>query len=117
MQHRFSRKSKAKQGNEARRVGFRESPNLRFARYADDGCVFLTRANKRYAELLKEEISEYLLDRCGLELSMEKTKVTHVRDGFEFLGFKLEQGIGQRGKLVPKIKWDLPHKGIRARGT
>ena len=35
---------------------------------------------------------------------MEKTKVTHVRDGIEFLGFHLEQGIGQKGKLVPKIK-------------
>jgi group II intron reverse transcriptase/maturase len=96
--------SKVRQGNEARRVGFRGSPNLRFARYADDWCVFLTRTNKRYAELLKGEIGEYLHDRCGLELSMEKTKVTHVRDGFEFLGFRLEQGIGQRGKLVPKIK-------------
>jgi 5-methylcytosine-specific restriction endonuclease McrA len=54
--------------------------------------------------MLKEEIREFILDRCGLELSVEKTKVTHVRDGFEFLGFRLEQGIGQKGKFVPKIK-------------
>ena len=95
---------KAKHGKEMNRVWYRGEPNLRFARYADDWCVFLTRANKHYAESLKEEIREYLLDHCGLELSMEKTKVTHVRDGFEFLGFRLKQGIGQKGRLVPKIK-------------
>ena len=96
--------SKAKHGKDLQRVYIHGEPNLRFVRYADDWCVFLTRADKHYAESLKEEIREYLLDQCGLELSVEKTKVTHVRDGFEFLGFRLEQGIGQKGKLVPKIK-------------
>jgi len=95
---------KAKYGNDANRALKFGEPNLRFVRYADDWCVFLTRANKHYAELLKEDIRELLLDQCGLELSAEKTKITHVRDGFEFLGFRLEQGIGQKGKLVPKIK-------------
>jgi len=95
---------KTKHGNERDNALRRGEPNLRFARYADDWCVFLTRADKLYAETLKEEIREFLLDRCGLELSVEKTKVTHVRDGFEFLGFRLEQGIGQNGKLVPKIR-------------
>jgi RNA-directed DNA polymerase len=95
---------KAKYGNELDRAIRRREPNLRFARYADDWCVFLTRVDKHYAESLTEDIREYLLDQCGLELSMEKTKITHIRDGFEFLGFRLEQGIGQNGKLVPKIK-------------
>jgi len=95
---------KAKHGKEKWRAHRHGEPNLRFARYADDWCVFLTRADKRYAESLKEEIREYLLDQCGLELSVEKTKVTHVRDGFEFLGFHLQQRIGKKGKLVPKIK-------------
>jgi len=95
---------KAKYGNVSNRARYHGEPNLRFVRYADDWCVFLTRANKQYAESLKEEIREVLLDLCGLELSAEKTKVTHVRDGFEFLGFQLKQGIGQKGNLVPKIK-------------
>jgi RNA-directed DNA polymerase len=95
---------KAKYGMDRSRVHKLGEPNLRFVRYADDWCVFLTRANKRYAEALKEEIREFLLDQCSLELSVEKTKVTHVRDGFEFLGFQLERGIGQKGKFVPKIK-------------
>ena len=95
---------KAKYGKETRRTRYHGEPNLRFARYADDWCVFLTRTDKHYAESLREEIREFLLDQCGLELSLEKTKVTHVRDGFEFLGFRLKQGIGMKGKLVPKIK-------------
>ena len=95
---------KAKHGKEEQRIRYHGEPNLRFARYADDWCVFLTRTNKRYAESLKEEIRKFLYEQCGLELSLEKTKVTHVRDGFEFLGFRMEQGIGQKGKLVPKIK-------------
>ena len=79
-------------------------PNIRFVRYADDWCVFLTRADKHYAEGLREQIRNFLKDTSGLELSVEKTRVTHVRDGFDFLGFHLEKSIGQNGKLVPKIK-------------
>jgi group II intron reverse transcriptase/maturase len=85
----------------ARRDG---APNLRFARYADDWCVFLTRANKRYAESLRDEIREFLSRIAGLSLSMEKTCITHVQEGFDFLGFHLERGIGMDGKPVPKIK-------------
>jgi RNA-directed DNA polymerase len=95
---------KAKYGDDMVRAYRHGEPNHRFSRYADDWCIFLKRANKHYAETLREEIREFLLDQCGLELSVEKTKVTHVRDGLEFLGFHLEQGIGQSGKLVPKIK-------------
>jgi len=95
---------KGKHGSETQKAQKYGDSNLRFVRYADDWCVFLTRANKRYAEMLKEEIREFLKTSSGLELSTEKTKVTHVRDGFEFLGFHLEKGTGQKGKFVPKIK-------------
>jgi group II intron reverse transcriptase/maturase len=79
-------------------------PNVRFVRYADDWCVFVTRANKHHAERLRERIREFLKETSNLELSVEKTHITHVRDGFDFLGFHLEKSIGQKGKLVPKIK-------------
>ena len=91
-------------GKSERRAYDKKESNLRFVRYADNWCVFITRANKRYAESLKEKIRAFLLAECGLELSVEKTRITHVRDGFDFLGFHLEKGIGQNGKLVPKIK-------------
>jgi hypothetical protein len=42
--------------------------NIRFCRYADDWCVFLTRSNRRNAERLKDEIRDFLRETCGLEL-------------------------------------------------
>lgn len=82
-------------------------PNVRFVRYADDWCVFVTRASRRYAETLRDDIREFLRRECGLELSVEKTHVTHVQDGYDFLGFRLSHEIGQGGKRVPKIKVGL----------
>lgn len=79
-------------------------PNVRFARYADDWCVFLTRSNQRHAERLKDEIRAFLRKTCGLELSAEKTRITHVRDGYDFLGFHISLDVGKSGKFVPKLK-------------
>lgn len=45
-----------------------------------------------------------LKSSCGLELSMEKTRITHIRDGYDFLGFNISRGIGKSGKSVPKVK-------------
>lgn len=84
-------------------------PNLRFIRYADDWCVFLTRASKRTAERVRDQIRDFLDRACGLRLSEEKTRITHVRDGFAFLGFDLELSPGQANRPVPKI-----HVGSKA---
>jgi RNA-directed DNA polymerase len=78
--------------------------NVRFTRYADDWCVFLTRCNRRYAERLRDEIRDFLRETSGLELSAEKTRITHVRDGYDFLGFNISVGVGKTGKLVPKVR-------------
>ena len=83
---------------------------MRFVRYADDWCVFITRSSKRYAERLRDQIREFLTQQCGVELSMEKTRITHVRDGFDFLGFHLQLGIGQHGNHVPKVR--VPRKAL-----
>jgi group II intron reverse transcriptase/maturase len=79
-------------------------PNIRFVRYADDWCVFLTRCDRQYAERLRDEIRDFLRETCGLELSAEKTRTTHVRDGYDFLGFNVSIGVGKSGELVPKIR-------------
>lgn len=79
-------------------------PNVRFIRYADDWCVFIARASKQYAERLRDQIGDLLTRQCGVELSLEKTRITHVRDGFNFLGFRLQLGVGQTGKYVPKVR-------------
>ncbi len=93
-----------KYGKDCTKAGRSGKPNVRFVRYADDWCVFITRANKHYAETPREKIRQLLKDTSGLELSVEKTRITHVRDGFDFLGFHLKKGVGRSGKLVPKIK-------------
>jgi RNA-directed DNA polymerase len=85
-------------------------PNVRFVRYADDWCVFITRGSKRHAERLCDRIRQVLDRDCGVRLSDEKTRITHVRDGFDFLGFHMTLGIGQGGNLVPKIK--VPRKAV-----
>jgi RNA-directed DNA polymerase len=79
-------------------------PNVRFARYADDWCVFLTRCDRQYAERLRDKIRDFLRETCGLELSAEKTRITHVRDGYDFLGFNILLGVGKSGELTTKVR-------------
>ena len=96
--------SKGFHGNSNLRRWYHSQPNVRFARYADDWCVFLTRCPRQYAERLKDEIRDFLRETCGLELSAEKTRITHVRDGYDFLGFNISVGVGKSGDVVPKVK-------------
>jgi len=57
---------------------------VNFIRYADDFIV--TGKSRRILEtMVRPAIEEFLAER-GLELSSEKTAITHVRDGFVFLG-------------------------------
>jgi group II intron reverse transcriptase/maturase len=97
-------------GNEAGYAWKKGRRNVRFVRYADDWCVFVTRDAKPYVEHLREQIREFLTQHCGVQLSLEKTHITHVRDGFAFLGFRLQLGIGQQGKHVPKVT--IPRRAL-----
>lgn len=67
-------------------------------RYADD-FVILCRS-KTQAKYVKEEISKYLLNTIGLTLSDEKTRITHIKDGFNFLGFTFKKYL-KRGIRNP----------------
>ena len=96
--------SKGFHGNAGERRVHHSQPNVRFTRYADDWCVFLTRCDRQRAERLRDEIRTFLRETCGLELSTEKTRITHVRDGYDFLGFNISVGVGKTGKVVPKAK-------------
>jgi len=69
--------------------------------YADDFVV--TASSKEILqELVKPRIEAFLKER-GLELSREKTSVTHIADGFDFLGFNMRK---YKGKFTIK-----PSKG------
>jgi len=58
-------------------------------RYADDFVIVC--ASEQKAELIKEKIATFLKDSIGLELSDEKTKITHISEGFDFLGFNVRK--------------------------
>jgi RNA-directed DNA polymerase len=69
---------------------------VNFARYADDFIV--TAKTEEIAKEVKELIKVFLKDR-GLELSEEKTLITHIDDGFDFLGWNFRK---YNGKLLVK---------------
>jgi RNA-directed DNA polymerase len=54
-------------------------------RYADDFVVLL-RGTKAQAEALRGEVAGLLREQLRMELSLEKTRVPHVDEGFDFLG-------------------------------
>jgi len=70
--------------------------NVNFCRYADDFIV--TAKSEEIAKEVKELITNFLKVR-GLELSDEKTLITHIDDGFDFLGWNFRK---YKGKLLIK---------------
>jgi RNA-directed DNA polymerase len=68
--------------------------NWRIVRYADD-FVILTNGNREDVEQLREQVIT-VLDTIGLRLSAAKTRIAHLREGINFLGFHL-QWKAQRG--------------------
>ena len=72
------------------------SHKVNFLRYADDFIV--TADSEDTALEIAELIKQFLTER-GLELSEEKTHVTHIDCGFDFLGWNFRK---YRGKLLIK---------------
>jgi RNA-directed DNA polymerase len=63
--------------------------NWRIIRYADDFALVVF-GEKHHAEALREEVAAVLAP-LGLRLAPEKTRVVHVNEGFEFLGFHIRR--------------------------
>jgi RNA-directed DNA polymerase len=75
-----------------------EFPKMKvhFIRYADD--MIVTAPTKEIAEQVKRLIQIFLSER-GLQLSETKTFITHIDDGFSFLGWNFRK---YNGKLLTK---------------
>lgn len=71
--------------------------------YADD-WLLLTNGGKEEAIRLKEEFKTFLWSELKLELSPEKTRITHVNQGFNFLGFHVQRYVksNDRPKMLVK---------------
>jgi RNA-directed DNA polymerase len=61
----------------------------RFVRYADD-FVILIRGERRHAEELREQTAAVLAP-MGLRLSKAKTLITHIDQGLDFLGWRIQR--------------------------
>lgn len=83
----------------------RGKATYRLVRYADD-FVILVRGSREQAEAIRDEAARVLETELKMELSLEKTHVTHVDVGFDFLGHRIKRGPW-RGKLVA---WTYPSK-------
>jgi group II intron reverse transcriptase/maturase len=64
--------------------------NFRLVRYADD-FVILSNGSIAAVRAVKQEVKEFLKTKLFLELSEKKTKLTHINDGFTFLGFHIQR--------------------------
>jgi group II intron reverse transcriptase/maturase len=74
--------------------------NCALLRYADD-WLLLTNGSKQEAYRLRDELQTFLREELKLELSVEKTHVTHINDGFDFLGFHIRRYVS--GHDRPKM--------------
>lgn len=73
---------------------------LNYVRYADDFLVSIM-GSERDAERIKRRIGKFLKDELDLEMSEEKTLVTHITKRAKFLGFE----ITARTPKIEKTKY------------
>jgi len=64
--------------------------NYKMVRYADD-FVIVSNDTIEGVQQTKQEIKQYLETELHLKLSEEKTKITHVNEGFDFLGYHIQR--------------------------
>jgi RNA-directed DNA polymerase len=80
---------------EMRRRGYQ------LTRYADDWVVTCrTRAEAKAALAAAKQV----LEKLGVELHDRKTRIVHIREGFEFLGYKIKQGTRSLKLAANKIR-------------
>ncbi len=72
---------------------------VNMVRYADDFVI--TGPTKEMLEYEIKPLIERFLRERGLTLSPEKTRITHIRDGFNFLGWNMRK-YGKQGKYLQK---------------
>ena len=80
---------------EMRRRGYR------LTRYADDWVITCRSRGEAKAAL---EAATKILEKLGVTLHGEKTRIVHVRHGFEFLGYKIKRGSRPLHLPANKIK-------------
>jgi RNA-directed DNA polymerase len=90
-------------------------PTWRIVRYADD-FVVLVHGHRPDVETLREDIARVLAP-LGLRLSPAKTRVVHMSEGFDFLGFRIQwrRKRGTNQWYVYTFIADRPLKAVKAK--
>jgi RNA-directed DNA polymerase len=73
--------------------------NVRLIRYADD-FVVLVHGTRSDAEMIRAQVGQMLATKLRMTLSESKTHITHIDDGFVFLGFRIQRWPGRDGRRV-----------------
>jgi RNA-directed DNA polymerase len=81
---------------ERRKRRARGESTFRLVRYADDFVVVLS-GRRTHAEALVAELAAVLAPR-GLALSKEKTRITHIDEGIEFHGWRIQRHRASNGR-------------------
>ncbi|MCP5112973.1 MAG: group II intron reverse transcriptase/maturase [bacterium] len=116
---RWSLRSRERPQNAADRRFYDRSrgrPTFFMVRYADDFVVLVAGTHEQ-AEAEKHALARFLKEELRMDLSIEKTKITDVREGFDFLGYRVAQTKALQTKrwvgnlFIPKGKLnDLRYK-------
>lgn len=92
---------------------------IKYVRYADDFIIGVI-GSKKEAEQFKKDLTDFLADKLKLELSAEKTLITHSKTNARFLGYdirvardwqrmKMPNGTKKR-KFNYQTKLFVPHE-------
>src|ERR1017187_803759 len=85
--------------------------NYQLIRYADD-FVLMVSGDRHHAEELREE-GTAVLAPVGLRLGPEKTRVVHIDEGFDFLGFHIRR-MRKRGTSKQYVYTTPSRKSIQS---
>lgn len=78
---------------------------LKYVRYADDLLIGII-GSKQDAKEVKEDIKNFLYEKLKLELSDEKTLITHTEDSARFLGYEIfvRKSNAQRRDIAGRLR-------------
>jgi RNA-directed DNA polymerase len=79
--------------------------NYKLVRYADD-FVVLVAGDRAHAESLRAETAA-VLSPIGLSLSVRKTTIAHIDEGFDFLGFRIRRHKKRGTAKAPRLHLPL----------
>jgi RNA-directed DNA polymerase len=80
---------------------------FRLTRWADDFVVLCQ--TREEAQRALAIAARFLREELGVELHPQKTRIVHVSQGFEFLGYKVKQGTGHRLPVHKRRSRSHPH--------